>query len=132
MRSVVALVVGLVAGVLMTVIALNTLRKDTAYPNGVMAVMAAQMGHLDASLKAGACSADDLVTPLATLVALGNDLEPAFLPTADDAAFSALAADYRAAVASAAAGAPADCVQADTALDAISATCKACHQQFKS
>lgn len=132
MRSVVALVVGLLMGGLLTVIGLNSLRKVTAYPNGVMAVMAAQMGQLDAKLKAGACSADDLATPLATLGALGNDLEPAFLPTQDDAAFSGFAADYRAAVDAAAAVAPADCAQADARLDAIGATCKACHQQFKS
>lgn len=131
MRSVVTLIIGLVAGVLLTVIALNHLRRGTAYPAGVMAVMSAQMGALDERLKAGACTPDDFATPLATLVALGNDLEPAFLPTADDAAFSSFAADYRAAVEGAAAAMPADCVQADSALDAISATCKACHQQFK-
>lgn len=131
MRSVVALVIGLFAGVMLSVVAINTLRKGTAYPNGVMAVMSAQMGHLDRSLKSGACSSDDLAVPLATLMALGNDLEPAFLPTADDALFSALAADYRAAVEAAAERAPADCAQADATLDAIGATCTACHQQFK-
>lgn len=132
MRSLVALVVGLLMGSLLAVIAMNTLRKGTAYPNGVMAVMSAQMGHLGEQVKASACSSDDLVQPLLTLSALGNDLEPAFLPTADDAAFSSLAADYRAAVDAAAASAPANCAEADAKLDAISATCKACHQQFKS
>ncbi len=131
MRSLVALVVGLLMGGLLTLIGMNSLRKGTAYPNGTMAVMAAQMGHLDTKLKAGACSAEDLATPLLTLTALGNDLEPAFLPTADDEAFSSHAADYRAAVDAASAALPADCVQADAKLDAISATCKACHQQFK-
>lgn len=131
MRSLVTLLIGLAAGVLLTVIALNTLRKATAYPNGVMAVMAAQMGHLDRQIKAEACAIEDFEAPLATLVALGNDLEPAFLPTADDAAFSRYAADYRLAV-ERMLSAPADgCAPAEKALDAISASCKACHAQFK-
>ncbi|MFN8767019.1 MAG: hypothetical protein ACK5XH_02085 [Lysobacteraceae bacterium] len=131
MRALVTLVIGLVAGVLLTVIAMNSLRKGTAYPNGVMAVMAAQMGHFDRQLKAKACTGPDLEAPLATLVALGNDLEPAFLPTGDDEAFSRYAGDYRAAVERMADAPPADCPAADKALDAVSATCKACHAQFK-
>lgn len=131
MRSVVTLVLGLVVGAMLTVIALNSLKKGTAYPNGVMAVMSAQMGLLDARLKAKACAGPDLEANLGTLAALGNDLEPAFLPTPDDAAFSRYASDYRAAVDAAMAAAPADCEAASKALNAISATCKACHQQFK-
>jgi cytochrome c556 len=131
MRSLVALVVGLLMGGLLTVIGMNSLRKGTAYPNGTMAVMSAQMGHLDAKVKAGACTAEDLASPLLTLAALGNDLEPAFLPTADDEAFSGHAGDYRAAVDAAAAALPANCAEANANLDAIGATCKACHQQFK-
>lgn len=131
MRAPVMLAVGLGLGALLTVVAMNSLRKGTAYPNGVMAVMAAQMGHLDRGIKAGACTAEDLGGHLATLQALGNDLEPAFLPTADDAQFSRFAGDYRAAVGRALAEAPRDCGEAGARLNAISATCKACHQQFK-
>lgn len=131
MRSVVLLILGLVVGAMLTVIALNSMKKGTAYPNGVMAVMSAQMGQLDGRIKAKACGAADLEANLGTLVALGNDLEPAFLPTPDDEAFSTYAADYRAAVDAALASAPADCEAAAKSLNAISATCKACHQQFK-
>lgn len=131
MRSVMILLAGLLTGALLTLIAVNSLSKGTAYPNGVMAVMAAQMGQLDGKLKAGACSADDLAQPLLTLMALGNDLEPAFLPTADDNAFSSQSADYRAAVDSASTALPTDCTQASEQIEAISLTCKACHQQFK-
>ena len=42
MRSLVALVVGLLMGGLLTLIGMNSLRKGTAYPNGTMAVMAAE------------------------------------------------------------------------------------------
>lgn len=131
MRSLVALFLGLLVGALLTVVALNSLRKGTAYPNGVMAVMSAQMGQLDRSIKANACAGPDLEANLGTLAALGNDLEPAFLPTMDDAVFSRYAGDYRAAVDAALSTPPADCGQASAALDDVSATCKACHQQFK-
>jgi tetrahydromethanopterin S-methyltransferase subunit F len=131
MRTLLALLIGLAAGVLLTVIAMNTLRKANAYPFGVMAVLAAQMGHIDRQIEARACTAADFEAPLATLVALGNDLEPAFLPTADDAAFSRYAADYRLAVESMLAAEPADCAAAERALDAVSASCQACHAQFK-
>lgn len=131
MRSVVALIVGLLVGALLTVIAVNSLKKGTAYPNGVMAVMSAQMGQLDGRIKSKACAGPDLEANLGTLVALGNDLETAFLPTPDDEAFSKYAADYRAAVDAAMAVPPANCEAAAQSLNAISATCKACHQQFK-
>lgn len=131
MRSLVTLVIGLAAGVLLTVIAMNTLRKGTAYPVGVMAVMAAQMGHIDRQIKAQACAVEDFEAPLNTLVALGNSLEPAFLPTADDAAFSRHAADYRLAVERMLFNPPTDCTSAARALDAVSTSCQACHAQFK-
>ncbi len=131
MRSLIALLVGLFLGGMLTVVALNSLRKGTAYPNGVMAVMAAQMGQLDEQVKSKACDAEALAPNLSTLAALGNDIEPAFLPTGDDARFSSLAGDYRAAVGVALAAAPANCEAASKALNAISATCKACHQEFK-
>jgi len=131
MRFLVTLLVGLAAGILLTVIAMNTLRKATAYPVGVMAVMAAQMGHIDRQIETQACAVEDFEAPLSTLVALGNSLEPAFLPTADDAAFSRYAADYRLAVERMLATPPTDCGSAVQALDAVSASCQACHAQFK-
>jgi hypothetical protein len=131
MRSAVALILGLVVGAMLTVIALNSMKKGTAYPNGVMAVMSAQMGALDGRIKSKACAGPDLEANLGTLVALGNDLEPAFLPTPDDEAFSKYASDYRAAVDAALMASPASCDAAAQSLNAISATCKACHQQFK-
>lgn len=132
MRTVLGLAVGLLVGVLVATMVLNNLRKQSAYPHGVMAVMAAQMGRMNRLLKDKACRAEDLQAPLATLAALGNDLEPAFLPTADDIQFSRYASDFRAATGKALAAEPADCAAADALLDGIGSTCGACHQQFKS
>jgi cytochrome c556 len=132
MRSVVTLVVGLAVGTGVTAMALDNLRKQSAYPHGVMAVMAKQMGRMNQSVKANACTADDLRAPLTTLNALGNDLEPAFLPTVDDVQFGKYAADFRAATDTALTATPADCAATEAVLDQVGETCGACHQQFKS
>ena len=132
MRSVVTLIVGLFVGALLTVIALNSLKKGTAYPNGVMAVMSAQMGALNQSLKQNRCAATDLLPRLQTLRHLGNDLEPAFLPTQDDERFIAHSSEFRAALDAALAAPPSDCAAAGVALDRIKNGCQACHGDFKS
>lgn len=132
MRNLIILLIGLVVGAMLTVVALDALRKDTAYPRGVMAVKAAQVSALEAQLEANACTADSLLPHLQTLAALGNDLEPAFLPSADDVLFSQHAADYRAAADTALVAAPADCSAAAEVVESIKASCKACHQDFKS
>lgn len=132
MRSVVALIIGLLMGAMLTVVAVNSLRKGTAYPNGVMAVMSAQMGALNDSVKQNRCAATDLTPRLQTLRHLGNDLEPAFLPTQDDERFIAHSSEFRAALDAALAAPPSDCAAAGVALDRIKNGCQACHGDFKS
>ena len=131
MRSLIVGVIGLLVGALCTLILINTLRQGTAYPNGVMAVMAAQMKGLDQSLKQNRCSAADLAPRLQTLRYLGNDIEPAFLPTADDEVFIAHASDLRAALDAALSAPPADCAAARVVVDRVSSGCQACHRDFK-
>lgn len=131
MRSLVVGVISLLVGAVCTLILINTLRQGTAYPNGVMAVMAAQMKGLDQSLKQNRCSASDLTPPLQTLRHLGNDLEPAFLPTQDDERFIAHASELRAALDAALATPPADCAAARVVIDRVGAGCQSCHRDFK-
>ena len=88
MRSLVMLLIGLFVGFALTLVGMNALRKGTAYPNGVMAVMGAQMKALDQSLKQNRCAATDLTPRLQTLRHVANDLEPAFVPTAEAARFA--------------------------------------------
>ncbi len=131
LKAGIALAIGLIAGILLTVMTLNNLRRGSAYPHGVMAVLSAQMERLDQRVKAKQCDQTTLMPYLKTLHQLGNDLEPAFLPTADDARFSTLAGDYRSAVETTLSEPLIDCAAANRSLDAIGATCKACHQEFK-
>lgn len=131
MRALVVLLIGLVVGAALTLIGLNALRQGTAYPNGVMAVMAAQMKALDEATKQNRCTAADLTPRLQTLRALGNDLEPAFLPTQDDERFIAHSAELRGALDAALASPPSDCASARLSLDRVGKTCSACHRDFK-
>ena len=121
----------LISALALACLAWGAQAQGTAYPNGVMAVMSAQMGALGQSLKQNRCAATDLLPRLQTLRHLGNDLEPAFLPTQDDERFVRYASDLRAAVDAALAAPPSDCAAAGVALNRIGGTCKACHDDFK-
>jgi hypothetical protein len=131
MRSLIVGVIGLLVGALCTLILLNALRQGTAYPNGVMAVMSAQMKGLEQSLKQNRCASADLTPRLQTLRHLGNDLEPAFLPTADDERFIAHASELRAALDAALSAPPADCAAARVVIDRVGSGCQDCHRDFK-
>jgi hypothetical protein len=131
MRSLILVLIGLFVGFAVTLIGMNALRKGTAYPNGVMAVMSAQMDALEGSLKQNRCAATDLTPRLQTLRHLGNDLEPAFLPTEDDERFSEHASTLRAALDAALSTPPADCAAAKVVVDKVGAGCQSCHRDFK-
>lgn len=131
MRYLVVGLVSLLVGALFTLILMNSLRQGTSYPNGVMAVMAAQMKGMGQSLKQNRCTTADLAPRLQTLRHLGNDLEPAFFPTQDDALFGKHASSLRAALDAALAAPPSDCATAKLAIDRVSEGCKACHTDFK-
>ncbi|WP_146909647.1 cytochrome c [Arenimonas daejeonensis] len=131
MRSLILVLIGLFVGFAATLIGMNALRQGTAYPNGVMAVMGAQMKGLQSSLKQNRCSASDLTPRLQTLRRLGNDLEPAFLPTQDDERFVSHASQLRAALDAALAAPPADCTAAGVVVDRIGGACQDCHRDFK-
>lgn len=131
MRSLIVGVIAFLVGALCTLILLNALRQGTAYPNGVMAVMSAQMQGLNQSLRQNRCAATDLTPRLQTLRYLGNDLEPAFLPTQDDERFVQHASELRAALDAALSAPPADCTAARVAVDRVNAGCQACHRDFK-
>ena len=131
MRSLILVLIGLFVGAACTLVAMSALRQGTAYPNGVMAVMSAQMRALDSSVKQNRCASADLAPRLQTLRHLGNDLEPAFLPTEDDERFIQHASTLRASLDAALAATPSDCAAASVALDRIQNGCQACHRDFK-
>ena len=132
MRSLILALICLLTGAALALIGMNALRQGTAYPNGVMAVMGAQMKALDGSIKQNRCAATDFLPRLQTMRYLGNDLEPAFLPTQDDQRFTDHASNLRSALDAALATPPSDCLSAGLMLNKVGKTCKGCHQDFKS
>lgn len=131
MRVLVVFLIGLFVGFGATLVGMNALRKGTAYPNGVMAVMGAQMKSLNGAVKQNRCAVADLTPRLQTLRYVANDIEPAFLPTADDEAFAKHASKLRASLDAALQAPPADCTAAGVTLEQIGESCKGCHQEFK-
>jgi len=129
MRYLVLFLLGLAIGAALSVIAVNRIHEGQAYPHGVMAVMRAQMGALNGSIKQNRCTANDLQPRIQTLRSVANDIEPAF--GEDDERFIKHASALRAATDAALATPPGNCQSAAATLDRISETCAGCHKDFK-
>lgn len=131
MRSALLFVIGLFVGVMGTVVGVNAMRQGTPFHHGVMAVMNHHSGALKRSLEAGLCTQADMGQHLASLQTMSLDLEPAFLPTQDDARFKDHAEMLRSALSGAATTLPEGCQAFGPAFEKVGATCKACHQDFR-
>jgi len=132
MRSVVMLVVGLLAGAFGGSMALRALTAGNEYPHGVMALLRVHHGGLRQALATGTCDAAGAAAHLATLRQVALDIEPAFVPTgSDDAAFSAHARSLRERIAEAEAALGRGCPALTQATKAIGEACKACHRDFR-
>jgi hypothetical protein len=124
-------VVGLLVGVVFTVILVNTLNRGTSYPKAVMSVMGQQMKAMDRSIKQSRCASTDLTPRLQTLRFVANDIEPAFADMHDEAQFGRYASDLRAAADSALMTPPASCSAATATLKNLSKACDSCHRDYK-
>lgn len=131
MRSLVLLLVGLFTGAALALIGTNYLRRGTAYPNGVMVVMGAQLKSMDRSITQARCTTPDFLPRLQTVRYIANEIEPAFAEMNEDTQFIRYASDLRAAVDTALATPPASCKAAAAALSQIDKTCDACHRDYK-
>ena len=129
MRYLVMFLLGLVIGAALSAVAVKRINESNAYPHGVMALMRAQMGALDRSVKQARCTSADLQPRFQTLRAVANDIEPAFAE--EDEAFVKHASALRAATDAALDAPPASCAAASAALDRINETCSSCHRDFK-
>jgi cytochrome c556 len=129
LRYLVVFVLGLAIGGAMSAIAMTRINQANAYPHGVMALLHAQMGALDRSVKASRCTTNDLLPRLQTVRAVANDIEPAFVE--DDERFIEHAGALRAAADAALSTPPANCAAATATLDRINETCSGCHRDFK-
>jgi hypothetical protein len=131
MRSLILALIAFVLGIVGTLITVNALNRGTAYPNGVMRVMGAQMGALGRSVKANRCAPTDTIPRLQTLRYVANDIEPAFVDLQEDPQFARYAGDLRAAADAALMTPPASCAATEAAVAKIDQACDSCHRDYK-
>lgn len=124
--------VGLVAGVICTVMAMRALeaRKDP-FHESVMHVQQWHMAQLKANTEQNRCNATDTLPHLQALRTMADDIEPAFPDLRDDERFAKAASQLRAALDSARANPPLNCAGVGAAMKEVGAACKACHQDFR-
>lgn len=127
------LILGLVLGVIATVMAMRALeqRKDH-FPDALMHVQQWHMGQLRADMEANRCNATDILPHLQALRVTANDLDAAFPNLRDDTRFTTASAAMRAATDKAIANPPLTCDGMGAAMKSIGETCKGCHQDFRS
>ena len=126
------LILGLVVGMVATVMAMRALdaRKDH-FPDSLMEVQGWHMGQLKAAMEQNRCGATDVLPHLQTLRMLGNDLEPAFSGLRDDERFRTAASGMRAAADKAIGAPPLSCESLASTLKSLGDSCKACHRDFR-
>ena len=126
------LILGLVLGVIATVMAMRALneRKDH-FPDALMHVQQWQMGQLKAAMDANRCNATDILPHLQALRMTANDIDAAFPDLRDDPRFTAASTAMRASMDKAVANPPLTCEGLGAAMKDIGASCKGCHQDFR-
>ena len=126
------LILGLVLGVIATVMAMRALeqRKDP-FPDALMHVQQWHMGQLKADMEQNRCAATDVLPHLQALRTTANDLDAAFPELADDQRFQAASAAMRAATDKAVSAPPLTCEGLGATMKSLGDGCKACHQDFR-
>lgn len=131
-RYLIVLVLGLLIGVVATVMAMRAIqaRKDH-FPDSLMNVLAKQSQLLRQSQQQNRCTPNEVMPRMQTMRALSNDLDLAFPELKDDARFQRHASQLRATLNDALATPPADCAALAVSLQKLAEDCKACHQDFR-
>ena len=125
------LILGLVLGIVATVMALRALeqRKDH-FPDALMHVQQWHMAQLKQDMEQNRCNATDTLPHLQALRFTANDLDAAFPSLAGEEQFRSASAAMRAAADKAIANPPLSCEGIGAALASIGETCKGCHQAY--
>lgn len=131
-RYLIVLILGLLIGVVATVMLMRALQaRQDPFPESLMQVMSKQSHLLGESQKQNRCTVNDTTPLLQSLRALSNDLELAFPSLRDDARFQQHASAFRATLNNALATTPADCAALAKVTEQLGNDCKACHQDFR-
>ena len=127
----IALALGLVIGIIATVMTMSALKSGPHMTDALMHMQSFHMSALDTNIKQNHCAVTDNLPHVQALRALSNDIEPLFLPVEKEADFRQKASNLRAALDAVLASPPADCATVGAALSKIGHECKACHDEFK-
>ena len=132
MRILITLLVGLLAGALLTSMLMRSLAAGSAYPKGVMAVQAAHFSALNTLAKDNRCSAAEIQKDLLPMRILAADIEPAFKTLAEqDQQFVRYAADMRRTLDLQLATGIDNCADLNAGLSSIKQTCENCHRDYQ-
>lgn len=132
MRFLIALLIGLLAGALLTSMLMRSLAAGSAYPKGVMAVQAAHFSALNTLAKDNRCSAAEIQKDLLPMRILAADIEPAFKTLAEqDPQFVRYAADLRRVLDLQLAKGIDNCADLNTGLSSVKQACENCHRDYQ-
>lgn len=132
MRALIYILIGLLAGAVMTSMLMSTLSKGTEYPKGVMAVQGHHFGALNKLAKDNRCSSAEIQPHLITLRIVSSDIEPAFKSLSEeDVQFGRYGADLRRVLDLQLAKSVNNCADLATATSAIKQACENCHRDYQ-
>lgn len=132
MRALIYILIGLLAGAVMTSMLMTTLSKGTEYPKGVMAVQGHHFGALNKLAKDNRCSSAEIQPHLITLRIVSSDIEPAFKSLSEeDVQFGRYGADLRRVLDLQLAKSVNNCADLATATSAIKQACENCHRDYQ-
>ncbi len=131
MRYALLIVLGLVIGIIGTVVTMNALHSGPDFTGSLMTMQDFHLDALEANIKQNHCAVTDNLPHLQTLRVLSNDIEPAFLPIDNEQDFRQKASNLRASIDAVLAAPPADCAAVGAAMTRISHECKGCHDEFR-
>jgi hypothetical protein len=130
MRYLICLIVGLIAGALMTSMAGNAIATRHAWPRGLMNVMQHELVDVRGAVRVGTCTTPAIPVAAAHLQLLGTDLERVLLPAGTkDRILSQYATEMRTAIDHW--DPKANCPLQAEALTAIANACEACHRDYR-
>ena len=132
MRALIYILIGLLAGALLTSMLMNTLSKGSAFPKGVMAVQGHHFGELNKLVKDNRCTRSEIQPHLISMRILASDIEPAFKSLAEeDVQFGRNSADLRRVLDLQLAKSIDNCADLATSTSAIKQACENCHRDYK-
>lgn len=132
MRALIFILIGLLAGALLTSMLMKKLSQGTEFPKGVMALQAHHLSALGKLAKDNRCTSGEIQPHLITMRIVSGDVEPAFKSLSEsDPQFVRNAADLRRVLDLQLAKGIDNCADLATSVSSIKQACDNCHRDYK-